>query len=74
MASCCSYTGEFVITVCSRLWWMSSFPSTYSKIAESPLASEIEMCTSAGAPFGALARMTVNGSGRIASTASATVP
>ena len=42
IASCWSKLGELVITVYFELWWITSLPATYSKIALSPEASAIE--------------------------------
>ena len=52
---------------------MTSFPFTYSKIAESPEGSEIAMCPTPGSPLGSVGAMIVNGSFSKASTASFTV-
>ena len=54
-------------------WWMTSLPSRYSKIAESPEASEIERCTVPGSPVGATIGTMRNSSLRRPSTASAVV-
>lgn len=52
---------------------MTSLPATYSKMAESPVASEIDRCSVAAAPFGSGGASMLKGAARSASTASATV-
>src|SRR5262245_46589472 len=52
---------------------MTSLPPTYSKIAESPVGSEIARCTTPASQLGKVGPPRRNGSSRRASTASATV-
>ena len=52
---------------------MTSLPLTYSKIAESPVGSEIAMWPTPGSPLGRIGAMIVNGSFSRAVTASFTV-
>lgn len=54
MASCLLYVGELVMTRYWGLWWMINLPSMYSKIAESPLGSEMERWPTAGSPDGSI--------------------
>ena len=66
--------GELVITWYSFPWWITKFPSTYSKTAISPEGFVIARCNWAGLPLGSKGAMIWKGSFLKSSTASATVP
>ena len=65
-------TGELVITWYSRPWCTCSEPPTYSKIAESPLASLTARWSDIGLPSGRSGASRTKGSAASASTVSAT--
>jgi hypothetical protein len=56
-----------------RPWWMTSLPLMYSKIAESPDASEMDRWIFPSTPFGATTMTGRKASLRISATASSTV-
>src|SRR5262245_20467683 len=65
--------GSLVMTTYCRPWYMTNLPRTFSKMAESPVGSEIARCTEPASPVGKVGAPRRNGSIRKASTASATV-
>src|SRR5262245_35498994 len=65
--------GVQAVALYCRPWCMANLPPTYSKMAESPVGSEIARCTEPASPVSKVGGPRRNGSIRKASTASATV-